>query len=86
VAIYQQDPIADVAASMARLLDAPSGSHGVGAVCLALEYADMVSQRAWEGAEGKPPRERLQITLQAVVETLQALGAAVERTPPAPDG
>jgi len=86
VAIHEQDPIAEVAASMGRLLDSPSGSHGVGAVCLALEYSDMVSQRAWDGAEAKPPRERLQSTLEAVVETLQALGAAVERTPPAPEG
>jgi len=86
VVIHEDDPIAEVAASMGRLLDAPSGSHAVGAVCLALEYADMVLQRAWEEAEGKPSRERLQITLQAVIETLQALGAAVERAPPAPEG
>ena len=46
MAIHEQDPIAEVAASIGRMLDAPSGSHAVGAVCLALEYADMVSQRA----------------------------------------
>ena len=86
MAVHEKDPIAEVAVSMGRLLDAPSGSHAVGAVCLALEYADMVSERAWDEAEGKPSRERLQITLEAVVETLQALGAAVERTPPAPEG
>ena len=85
MAIHPKDPIPEVAAAMARHLDAAGGKDAVGALCLALEYADMVSQRAWEGAQGKPSRERLQITLEAAVEALQALGAAVERTSPAPE-
>ncbi len=86
MAIHEKDPIAEVAASMPRLLDSPIESHPGGAILVAIEYAEMVSLYAWDNAKGKPPRERLQITLAAVLESLQAIGTALEKTPPAPEG
>ena len=61
--------------------------HPGGAILVAIEYAEAVSLRAWDEAHGKPPRERLQITLAAVLESLRAMiGTALEKTPPMPEG
>ena len=43
-------------------------------VKVALEYVEAVAQLAWESAEGRTPRDRLLIALQAVEEVVQGLG------------
>ena len=82
MAIHEKDPIAEVAASMVRLLDSPSESHPAGAILVAIEYAERCHYVLGTRPMASRTRERLQVTLAAVLESLQAIGTALENTPP----
>jgi hypothetical protein len=73
------DNRAEMAAALLRLLDAP---HPAGAVDAAVEWVEAAAYQTWHEAEGKPPRERLLLVLQAVAEELNwmAMEMASDRT------
>jgi hypothetical protein len=68
---------AEAVAGLRRLLTADNSRSQAIAIDEALDLALQLAIVAWDGAEGKPPTDRLVLALRAAAEELQWIATAL---------